>query len=50
MCSSFPSNDTVPPGPAVELGPTGDTTETQGPERGLPRVAWELRSEFRWVL
>ena len=25
-------------------------TETQGPERGLPRVAWESRSEVRWVL
>ena len=25
-------------------------TETQRPERGLPRVAWESRSEVRWVL
>lgn len=35
---------------SLELDPTEDKTETQGPERGPPRMALESRSEGGWVL
>lgn len=45
-----PLKDTVPICPPLELDPTEDKTETQGPERGPPRMALESRSEGGWVL